>query len=422
MPQISTMKEKITETVNDCGHPLNITLLDEQENFKKISPFKLHKSLNLISETWEWIKYTNNYQTLTITEKSEENIQKFLQLKSIEINKISFSIKINKVIPFNHIKGVIYSKSLLAISDEEILKDLESQNVLEMYRFKKHLLDGTIIESGSISLTFSNNKRPEMVKISFLNLAVYPIIEKPMQCKHCMLIGHTIKRCTVSHETYCKICFHRVSNDTIHECMETCKNCRGSHLSNLKTCPAYQKEEKILQLKTSEQISYHEAKILFNTKPKNYENINHNNNDICSEIAVNSQIEKIKNERDKLELINKELVQLSEKQGTTIKLLLEENEKLNHQLTLTTKKVDISKKITDEIRSQLQKSTELNENKEKNLKSIIEQYRKTSNSSQYWGSLMRKFINKNEKSAKEFQEYMNLNIEENDSSEFEDQQ
>lgn len=415
------MEEKVTDIDDNL---INITLLDEKDNFKKISPFKIHKALNLISETWDWVKYTNNYKTLTITEKSEEKINEFLKLKYIEINKISYNITVKKVLPSNYIKGVIYSKSLLATSDEDILRSLKSQNVIEIYRFKKHLLDGTIIESGSFSLTFIDNKRPDTVKISFLKLPVYQFIEKPMQCKHCLLIGHTIKRCKVLHETFCKICFHRELSGQIHECIEVCKNCRGTHLSDLKTCPTYQKELGILQLKTSEQISYHKAKIVFNTKPNNFVNIC---SDIVEKSSINfNQLEKIKNERDSLELINNELILLSDKQGTTIKLLMEENEKLNQQLTLTTKKIDISKKLTDEIRSQLKESTELNttltdinqknQKKEVCLNSMLEQYRKSANSSQYWGSHMKKFINKNEKTAKEFQDYMKLIVEENYSS------
>lgn len=307
------------------------------------------------------------------------------------------------------------------------MRSLESQNVCEIYRFKKHLLDGSSIESGSFSLTFMENKRPDMVKISFLNLPVYPLIEKPMQCKHCMLIGHTVKKCKAMHETYCKICFQRELNGQMHECVEVCKNCRGSHLSNSKTCPTYQKEISILQLKSLEQISYHEAKLVFTNKLNNSEIINHNNKNISTDIDENklNQLEKIKNERDNLEIINNELILLSEKQGDTIKLLMEENEKLKQQMELTTKKIDISKKLTDEIRSQLKETKDLNiklsdinqqsTKKEECLNSMLDQYRKSAKSSQYWGSCMKQFIDKNERTAKEFKDFMKLIIEETDS-------
>lgn len=67
------MEKIVTDISNNsnCNNLINITLLDENINFKKISPFKIHKSLNIISETWDWVRYTNNYKTLTITEKTE---------------------------------------------------------------------------------------------------------------------------------------------------------------------------------------------------------------------------------------------------------------------------------------------------------------------------------------------------------------
>lgn len=220
-----------------------------------------------------------------------------MELKQIEINKISYSIKINKILPTIHSKGVIYSKSLLSVSDEEILKSLKAQNVSEIYRFKKHLFDGSLIDSGSFALTFLSKMRPDMIRISFLNLHVYPLLQKPMQCNHCMLIGHTMKKCKASHETYCKTCFHRTPNDQTHDCIEVCKNCRGSHFSNVKTCPVYIKEKMILQLKSSEQISYFEAKKrLNNTEPS------------CNSTAevskFTTELKELEFERHQLQLLN----------------------------------------------------------------------------------------------------------------------
>lgn len=233
-----------------------------------------------------------------------------------------------------------------------------------------------MIESGSFALTFLDNKRPEMVKISFLNLQVYPLMEKPMQCNHCKLIGHTMKRCKALHEKYCDTCFHTTLDNQLHQCIDICKNCRGSHLSNFKNCPTFLKEKRILQLKVSEQISYYEAKIRFSTKT---------NNSFDEESSKNlNQLEKIKNERDYFVSINNELKLSNQEQNKTIDLLTEENENLKQQLSLVMKKVEISKNLTNEILSQLKKSKELNDNltsinqkhqeKEENFRQMLEQY------------------------------------------------
>lgn len=409
--KISTMEAIIKETDNR-KLLINITILDDNENFKKISPFAIHKSLNLISDSWDWIKYTNNYKTLTIIEKSEEKMEKFLKLKQIEINKKMFNLNINRILPINHSKGVIYSKALLILSDEEILNNLKSQNACEIYRFKKHVLNGTSIEYGSFAITFANLKRPETVQISFLNLQVYPLWEKPMQCKHCMLIGHTIKRCKMLHESFCKNCFHRTLNEKIHNCIDICKNCKGTHMSNVKNCPSYIKEESILRFKTSEQISYHEAKIRFNSKAKHS--------------SIDSNIFN-KLEENQAESAGYESKILVEEQNATIKRLTEENENLNQQLTILMKKNEINKNLTNEILSQLKKSTDHNtslakinqeyQQKDKNIDEILDQYRKTCETAQYWKCCMKQFIDQNKKRANDFQKYMELVINKNDSSE-----
>lgn len=404
---------------DDDQQLINIKLLDEKDNFKMISPFKINKSLNLISTTWEYVRYTDNYKTLTVKEVNTK-VKDFLKLNTIEINQIFYSIRVQRIFTTNHSKGVIYSKVLLNMTDEEILHHLKFQNVREIFRFKKQLSNGNWEETGSFALTFPTQKRPSMIKVIFLNLPVYPLIQKPMFCSHCYLIGHTSKRCKSSHETYCKTCYRRIISGQIHECINTCKNCSLPHSFSLNSCPSFVKESAILQLKSIEEITYLEAKERFNIA-----SIYHPVKESTKEVFVNSVKEVITtvNEKDDLKLINNEDHNLN----TKMQLLFEENEQLKNELLILTRKNEINKKLTDELLTQIKKSNEIftkvstiNEKFKEEAEvahKVTETYKKQLEISKYWGSCMKKFIDKNKKTAKEFKQFMELFMNENGSSE-----
>lgn len=395
---------------------LKIKLIDEKDSFKTLSPFKIHKSLDLLSNTWDWVNYTNNYKTLTIKETSQSKINDFLKIDKLEINGTSYNVGICKSLTSNHTKGVIYSKGLLSISDEEILNSLISQNVCEIYRFRKTLPSGISFETGSFALTFLLKKRPEQIKISFLNLQVYPMLQKPMQCTHCMLIGHTLKCCKSLHEKYCSDCYHRIVEGLEHQCINVCKNCRGSHSSDLKTCPAYVKEIKILQLKTKEEISYFDAKKAFNEK---------SNNSFTNSDQIN-KLGQIQLEKSQYESDFQELKLVVQQQNDIIEMLSEENENLKKQSALLNKKIEINKKLTEEILTQLKKSNELNSNfstinqklqqQNENLNTSLQEFSKKLDTSKFYGSCMKKFIDCHEKTATEFKKYMDLIVNEDGTS------
>lgn len=430
----TTSKNNLEDTKNEISDyykMINITLLDENDNFKILSPFKINKSLNLISETWDFIKYSNSHKTLTIKETNDTKFQNFLKLNKIKINGVSYNIKVHELLNnTNANKGVIYSKYLLTVSDDEILSNLKSQNVSEIYRYKKLISNGTWIDTGSFALTFSNKKRPERISVCFLNLEVYPILQKPMQCNHCKLIGHTIKRCKSLIHTYCNTCHHRTADNQSHECIQICKNCKGKHYSDQRTCPSYLKEIKILQLKTTDNISYFEAQQRFLLKSNKPIAEGFYSEDNVKHIQ---EMEAIKTERNKVKLANTELKLLNEEQHTTIRLLTEENNNLNQHLTLITKKLEINKKLTAEVLTQIKESTKINHNLSDTLKKsqeqngilnqLAENYKKKYETAQYFASHMKKFIDRTKKTSLEFKEYMDTFLNKNDSADdYEDEE
>lgn len=385
----------------------NMTLTDAQETFSKYSPFQITRSLNTISDKWDWISYSNNDKVLTFKDYSDKNDTKFENINSININNksIAIAIQINK--SFNQVKGVIFSKLLISMKDDDILESLKPFGVNEVYRFVRIDINNTNLlkPTGSFSITFYNQQLPEKVNIAFLNLNVYPLFPKPMQCSHCKLLGHTKKRCLAINALFCKDCFHAVSELEAHICHENCKNCRGSHYSDSKLCPAFIKEKSIIKLKTIKGISYKEAKRRFSLTIIQSDEQNNELN----------ELEKLKNEKSLLEKLNSELIVLNKEQTKSIQLLTTQNEILIEQNKILSKKDKINEellsKLLTEVKNAPKHSSDSNKtivelrNENENLKSLIEKDKNKFQSTQYHAMCMKKFIFEDKKIAASFDRF-----------------
>lgn len=310
MNEIEVSEIKSTFTV------YNITLIDPEETFRNYSPFQVTRFLNTISNEWNFISYSNNGKVFTFKDYNESNALKYEKINTMIINNksISIAIHINKM--FNQVKGVIYSKILISMTDEEILESLKPLEVKDVYRFTRDEKP-----TGSFALTFNNMKLPDYVKIAFLNLNVYPYIEKPMQCLHCMFLGHTAKRCLALKDIFCKECCHKKSEKAEgHICVEVCKNCRGNHFTNSKSCPAYTKEKFIIQLKSTEGISYNEAKRRFNLSSL-----------IQTSDLSRNELDNVKAQKTLLKNANFELLEVNKAQTNSNERLTTQNEILSQQ-------------------------------------------------------------------------------------------
>lgn len=403
----------------------NVMLNDDQETFSKFSPFQITKFLNTISDNWDWISYSNNDKVFTFKDYSKNDDKKFENVSSIIINNksIAITIKINK--NFNQVKGVIFSKALISMNDDEILESLIPLGVTEVYRFTRKDVNNLLRPTGSFAITFNNQRLPEKVKIAFLDLNVYPLFEKPMQCSHCKLLGHTKKRCLALTAFFCNDCFHPIIETVTHNCYDSCKNCQGNHLSDSKTCPAFLKEKCIIKMKTTKGISYKEARRRFNLTSTTLQ----------TDVLINdsSEAEKIKIEKDLLNKLNTELVAFNKEQTKSIQLLTKQNENLNEQNTILLKQNEILNeqnevlmkklKINQELMSKLlievknapKSNSDLNSSiveirkENENLKTVIEKDKKKLQTTKYYAMCMKKFIYDDKIVAGNFERYMEKN-------------
>ena len=150
---------------------------------------------------------------------------------------------------FNTSRGVVYSKDLYELDEDDILKRCP-EDVIQIRKLK-----GT---NYAILLTFSKTFLPEFIMINHSRIKVKKFLQRPKQCFNCFNYGHVSGNC--SNLKRCYVCSGEFNPS--HECNNTrfCFVCEGSHSPNSKQCPRYRLEQEILEVAHSDKISLGSAK------------------------------------------------------------------------------------------------------------------------------------------------------------------
>ncbi|KAJ8919750.1 hypothetical protein NQ315_006279 [Exocentrus adspersus] len=151
------------------------------------------------------------------------------------------------------------------ISDEELLNYTKCKNanmrIMEVRRLNRKVNENNSIKylpTGSVCFTFSGKILPKEVNIYNLGMRVEPYIMPVVMCFNCLRYGHTKNQCRG--KTRCMNC------STIHEmpCQNAikCFHCEGGHISINKNCPEYQRQRRIKEIMSLDNISYYDAQNL----------------------------------------------------------------------------------------------------------------------------------------------------------------
>lgn len=157
----------------------------------------------------------------------------------------------------NYTKGVFTCHDLVGMTDEDILNEIRDQDVVEIHRITSKRSNAEIPTSTFIT-TFNATVLPRSIKIGYLNAKIRPYIPNPRRCFNCQQYGHSKLRC--QHTPVCAKC-----GQEGHE-FETCTNnahclhCGANHPASSKECPKWKSEKKIMELVTSEKITFFEAR------------------------------------------------------------------------------------------------------------------------------------------------------------------
>ena len=160
----------------------------------------------------------------------------------------------------NTCKGIIRCPEVKRINDEELLRELSiKNNVTDVRRFKRRV-DGQLVPTDTILLTFGTPQLPKKVLVAYMSKRVEAFIPNPLRCFRCQRFGHSQRTCQGIRR--CGRCSETDHDDEICQNETHCANCGGEHLSRDKTCPIWKKEYEIQKKKVLEGISFKEARRL----------------------------------------------------------------------------------------------------------------------------------------------------------------
>lgn len=180
---------------------------------------------------------------------------------------------------FTHKKGVV--RLVDTYFTEEYLKDAIKSNieVIEVKRMKRKVIDQNTkdvqyVDRQMIIVTFLGNKIPECIKINMVNFHVEPYVYPVVQCYQCFRFGHTKSQCRS--KAKCNNCAQDncLSDPCTNE--KRCVHCGSNdHMSTSRQCPAYNKQQCIKKIMSTQNLSFKESEIIVNNP--SYAKITNNN-------------------------------------------------------------------------------------------------------------------------------------------------
>lgn len=199
------------------------------------------------------VKYVNAFKVI-VTFQDERNADKLISCQSFKDKEW----RIQKTWEVNASYGIIRDIDI-DLEDAELLECIRKSNESEIISVKRLMRRNTEsgwLQSETVRICFKGNSLPPSIKLFNLKVAVEPYIFPVTQCSRCWRYGHTIKLCP-SNKIICPKCGkdHPNCEATTFKCV----NCKGNHMSLVKSCPVYLKEKKIRELMAEFNCTYKRA-------------------------------------------------------------------------------------------------------------------------------------------------------------------
>ena len=117
-------------------------------------------------------------------------------------------------------------------------------------------------------MTFSSPVLPISIKIGFPIVKVDVYVANPLRCFKCQRYGHHISKCP-NKET-CSKCAHQGPDHDSSTCSNPlhCINCKAAHSTFSRECPAWKEEKEVLSIKFNNNVSFPDARKLFEQRKK----------------------------------------------------------------------------------------------------------------------------------------------------------
>jgi hypothetical protein len=236
--------------------PRHIIISGEGDNnLEKVSPFAVTKFINVNVGNVKNIKRLRSGDFL-VEVASKKQSDALLKVT----NFIGIPVQTSPHKSLNTKKGVVRSSDLRHESEESLLSEFKTQGVTGVKRISIQK-DGVRQETKTLILSFGTPTLPSHISAGYLKLPVSLFIPNPLRCFKCQKFGHHKDQCRQT--ATCPKCSEKDHGDTSCSKPNKCRNCEGNHPSYSKDCPSWNKEKTISKIKTESDITFPEARRLF---------------------------------------------------------------------------------------------------------------------------------------------------------------
>ena len=218
-------------------------------NIHKLNMFKVDKFIRDKIGSFTRLSEDAQTKSWTLEVKSEDQGRKLLDMTELLDEQVT-------VVPHeyhNKSQGVITCALLRGYSNEEIVKGLSEQGVVECRRIIKFPKSTNPEPTTTLILTFNSSNLPDRVEIiTGLKERVRQYIPLPRRCYNCQRYGHSGAKCR-REVAVCTRCGGDLAGDHKPETCrlpENCANCQQPHSVTSKTCQKYLFEKEMLAIKT----------------------------------------------------------------------------------------------------------------------------------------------------------------------------
>ncbi|KAF0309992.1 Nucleic-acid-binding protein from mobile element jockey [Amphibalanus amphitrite] len=122
------------------------------------------------------------------------------------------------------------------------------------------------VSTNNIILTFDSTDLPSEIRVGYVKVRVRPFVPAPMRCFRCQRFGHTKDNCR-GRPTCSKCASQDHTDETCDSETPQCVNCgegQTPHSAYDRSCPAYVKEKEIMTIKATRNLSFKEAREVYN--------------------------------------------------------------------------------------------------------------------------------------------------------------
>ena len=237
---------------------------DCEKPITKLSPFVIEKQIEAIIGIPKSVKKLKN-KTLLVETNRKSQTENLLKTTTF----FNLPVTVSEHNTLNSSKGIIRDRQLKEETEADILEYLKSQGVTAVKRFTIKKGHNTI-ETNTLLLTFNMINVPKSLKIFYRVIPVDVYVPNPLRCFNCQRFAHHENNCPEDLGSVCEKCGVGNYDHLASKCKNPvkCVNCGKDHLSRSNECEIWKKEKEIMKIKVTQNLSFFEARKIFENKPE----------------------------------------------------------------------------------------------------------------------------------------------------------